>query len=146
MIALRLSPEAQNVLRSFATQLLGLLDGEGDSEVLKRLFPPAYGGEYAELEADYHRLMGDDLRARHREAAETLLATLDATEIDEATAHAWVRALNELRLVLGTILDVSEDDYDERVDPSDPRAASWSVYHFLNALQDELVDELSAGL
>ena len=145
MIELGLTPEAQNVLRSFASQLLELLDGGGDSEVLKRLFPPAYGGEHAEFEADYHRLMGDDLRARHREAAETLLSTLDAPELDEATAHAWVRALNELRLVLGTILDVSEDD-DADIDPSDPRAPSWAMYHFLTALQAELVEELSQAL
>ena len=145
MISLGLSPEAQNVLRSFASQLLELLDGAGDSEVLKRLFPPAYGGEYAELEADYHRLMGEDLRVRHREAAQTLLDTLDAPELDVETAHAWVRALNELRLVLGTILDVSEDT-DGGLDPSDPRAPSWAMYHFLTALQGELVEELSESL
>ena len=45
--------------------------------------------------------------------------------LDRDQADAWLRALNDIRLVLGTRLEVTEDTYEEDVDPEDPR---WQVH------------------
>ena len=50
----------------------------------------------------------------------------------------WLAALNDVRLALGTALDVTEDMPDD-VDPDDPRAAHLGVYHWLTFVQDGLV-------
>ena len=55
-------------------------------------------------------------------------------------SRGWLTALNDLRLVLGTRLDVSEDDDD--VDPDDPDAPAHAVYHYLGLLLGEVVDAL----
>jgi hypothetical protein len=55
-------------------------------------------------------------------------------------------ALNDLRLVLGTRLDVSEDDDFDTIDPDDPDAPAWSVYHYLGMLVASMVDALAEEL
>jgi hypothetical protein len=71
-----------------------------------------------------------------------VLATLPADggkiELTPEQADAWLAALNDVRLALGTALDVSEDMPDE-LPPDDPRAAHLGVYHWLTFVQDALV-------
>ena len=52
-------------------------------------------------------------------------------------------ALNDLRLVLGTRLGVTEETY---VDETGPRTPGMAVYVWLTWLQGELVEALSKGL
>jgi hypothetical protein len=59
---------------------------------------------------------------------------LTAEELD-----AWLRALNDLRLVLGTRLDVTEEMYEAEIDPAHPQAYELSVYGYLSWLQEQLV-------
>jgi hypothetical protein len=67
----------------------------------------------------------------------------DTLSLDEA--DAWLRALNDLRLVLGTRLDVTEDlDY-ENIDLNEPRGRDLAVYGYLTWLQEQLVEALAAG-
>ena len=54
---------------------------------------------------------------------------------DEETA--WLTTINDIRLALGTRIGVSEDEPD--IDPADPAAAVWQLYHWLTGLQDSLV-------
>ena len=58
-------------------------------------------------------------------------------------ADAWLSALNDVRLALGTALDVSEDMPDELA-PDDPRAGHLGVYHWLTYVQDGLVQSRMA--
>jgi hypothetical protein len=53
-----------------------------------------------------------------------------------------MRSINDLRLVVGTRLDVSEDDH-ERVSPGDPRFADWLAYHRLTHLLGQIIQALS---
>ena len=46
--------------------------------------------------------------------------------------------------MIGTRLDVSEDDLE--VDPDDPDAPAHAVYHYLGMLLGEAVDALEADL
>lgn len=144
MIKLALDEWERELLRRLPRQLVEML-GSGEAAEdpsMRRLFPPAYAAEDDnQLEAEYRRLMGSDLVDRHKAALETLMATVDLPELDEEQAGAWLIALNELRLVLGTKLDVQEDE--EEVNPPDPRARAYEVYSYLSSLQDSLVRQLS---
>src|SRR3546814_12045240 len=58
-----------------------------------------------------------------------------STEVDEEQLGAWLTALNDIRLVLGTILDVSEDVV--QVEEDDPDAPTYAVYDYLGFLLSE---------
>jgi hypothetical protein len=137
----RLEPEEREVLRSLPGQLRELLH-EGDDDSLRRLNPPAYTDE-PELEEEYQRLMGDDLRRRRLEALEMMEATVDAERLGEDQLTAWMRSINDMRLVLGTRLGVSEDMAME-VDPLDPRAPALALYGYLSWLEEQVVEALSS--
>lgn len=64
------------------------------------------------------------------------LVTLSAEQAD-----AWLAALNDVRLALGTTLGVTEDMPDELPD-DDPRAPHLGVYHWLTWMQESLVTAL----
>lgn len=116
---------------------------ESTEPEVRRLFPPAYA-EDAHQEAEYRRLMGADLLASHRQALTVMQETVQADRLDREQLAAWMGALNDLRLVLGTRLDVSEDMSGVSVD--DPRAAEFTVYGYLGWLQEQVVEALAAEL
>ena len=66
---------------------------------------------------------------------------LDAGELDR-----WLAALNDLRLVLGTRLDVSEDEFADGFDPNAPHAYELAVYAFLTWLQEAAIQAASSHL
>jgi hypothetical protein len=51
-----------------------------------------------------------------------------------------MHAVNALRLVLGTMLDVKEDDQPFAIDPDDPDAATMALYGYLGVLLEEIVE------
>jgi hypothetical protein len=57
-------------------------------------------------------------------------------------AAAWLSALNDVRLALGTTLEVSEDMPDE-LPPDDPRASHLPVYHWLTWVQESLIQAVT---
>lgn len=105
--------------RRVLVTVLGELRDEitaGTGAHLSRLFPVAYHDDAAANE-EFHRLMRDELAASHLAALETTISTLgrnDDLRGDEV--EALMRSLNATRLVLGTILDVSESDTDDEDD------------------------------
>ena len=140
---LRLPAQEREILRSLPEQLLASLDAGGDDPDLRRLFPPGYAADES-AEAEYRKLMGGELLEKHREALRTMAASLDLTELDEGQLTAWLTGLNELRLVLGTRLDVSEAQLPP--DPDDPRAPVFALYAYLSWLQEQAVEALSEAL
>jgi len=133
----------QDLLRTLVPQLRDLLTTDDPS--LTRLFPTAYADD-PERDAGYHALVRDELLERRFAALDALERTIDGGEVDEETLSSWMRALNDLRLVLGTRLDVSEDDDPADLDPGDPAAPAWAIYHYLGALQGMVVDALAQDL
>jgi hypothetical protein len=138
---IRLPAEERDLLRSLPAQLKELLDENDPS--LRRLFPPAYVDD-PELDAEYHRLMRADLLEHHRAALDIMTETIDAEELEEEQLTGWLAALNDLRLVLGTRLDVSEDTLGDEIDPTDPRAPALGLYGYLGWLQEQVVEALNA--
>ena len=56
---------------------------------------------------------------------------------------ALMGAVNDLRLVLGTRLDVSEET-DLAVDPTNPDAGAYALYGYLGFLLETCVDAISS--
>jgi len=138
-VRISLDAHEQGLLREFLDQLEPLL-AEPDDPSLRRLFPPAYSDEQSD--DHYRSLVRDQLvRGRARSLA-TMRDTLGSDAIDLDQADEWLRALNDLRLVLGTRLEVSEDlDY-ESIDLDTPRGRDLAVYGYLAWLQEQLVEAL----
>jgi hypothetical protein len=143
---LELSADERTILKQLVTQLEELLGVQSfgvEDPSLRRLFPPAYTDE-PEAEEEYRQLMHDDLLESHRAALGTMTTTLDATELDGEQLLGWLSAINNLRLVLGTKLDVQENDQIE-IDPDEPDAPVRAVYFYLSALEEEVVEALAKG-
>ena len=138
-VRLNLDAHEQALLRELLDQLEPLL-ADSDDPSMRRLFPPAYSDEKSDDQ--YRSLVRDQLvRGRARSLA-TMRDTLANDAIDLEQADEWLRALNDLRLVLGTRLDVTEDlDY-ESIDLDTPRGRDLAVYGYLAWLQEQLVDAL----
>ncbi|CAN5776326.1 DUF2017 domain-containing protein [soil metagenome] len=142
----QLSEAERQLLGSLVPQLRAALEADTDEggakdPTLRRLFPAAYpDDEHRDLE--YRSMVHDDLLARRHAALDTVESSLAATRLDEEALLAWMGAVNDLRLVLGTRLDVSEES--ELVpDPDDPDAPALAVYGFLGFLLESMVSALS---
>ncbi|MHB1928154.1 MAG: DUF2017 family protein [Acidimicrobiales bacterium] len=132
-----LGGDERAVLASLPGQMRELLAGRSDPS-LRRLFPPAYsspGDE--EHQEEYARLMGDDLLARHQDALDVLESTAQAEELTAPQLEAWLRALNTVRLVVGSRLDVGDDD-----EPDPSASPLHGLYYFLGYLQECGLDAL----
>jgi hypothetical protein len=104
---------------------------------------PDYRAYLADAAADYRRFTEGELRAGKLAALQRLLDTLPEgggqVRLDAETASVWLGALNDVRLVLASRLEVTEETAEAEVDPADPRAPALEVYDFLGWLQDSLV-------
>jgi len=60
-------------------------------------------------------------------------------DVDAEGYDRWLRVLNDLRLTLGTRLDISEDDEHWQIVPDDPRSAAYLLYGWLTEVQDTVV-------
>ena len=133
---------------------------------LARLFPDAYGpgpdaGEAKpdELEearaasSEFRRYTENDLRARKRDDCLAVVRSLDALTPGDRGAvltlapddsRQWLGTLNDLRLAIGTRLDVSDEDGGEMytLPDSDPRKPMVMAYLWLGGLQETLVETL----
>jgi hypothetical protein len=140
MLAGRASAEPADELAA----LTGIRTGPSsrpDDRVLARLLPD-FTTEDADLAAGLRSLHEPALIEAKDAAAALVLDTLPVdggrVELTPDQADAWLAALNDVRLALGTALDVSEDLPDE-FPPDDPRAAHLGVYQWLTFVQDALV-------
>lgn len=136
--ALRLPPEERDILRTLPEQVRELLDADDPSTY--RLFPQAYTDDPVK-DAEYQMLMRTELLRRHKEALEVVERTVDAESLTHEELSAWMAALNELRLVLGTRLDVTEDMPEPADD--DPMAPAFGLYAYLSWLQEQVVSALA---
>jgi hypothetical protein len=140
---LRLPEEERAILRALPEQLRELL--QSTDPTVRRLFPPAYQDD-AERNAEYEQLVRDDLLAGKLQALQIMEATIDARRISEDQLLAWLGALNDLRLTIGTRLDVTEDLDPERIPDTDPRAQLYALFFYLGWLEEQVVEELAAGV
>ena len=141
--SLRLSDE----IRSLLAQLLGelhelLTSAQPDDGRLQRLFPPGYSDD-AEADAEYQRFMRSELLTSRLSAIDQVRESLQATELTEAQLAAWMTSLNSVRLVIGTLLDVSEDDDLTALSPDDASFGGYVLYSELSVILEHIVAALS---
>lgn len=114
---------------------------------LARLFPDGYRDD-PEAAAEFRRYTEATLRDAKRRAARTALESIGKPDerqvLTAEQAEAWLRALNDTRLVLGERLGVTEDveELIDSLDEDDPRLGLFWVYDRLTYLQETLVHAL----
>jgi hypothetical protein len=126
------------------------LDGRGgdreapEDPALARLLPDGYRDD-PDAAGEFRRLTESSLRREKVAAAERILAALPPdgpgeVRLDQETGEAWLATLNDVRLALGTRLEVTEEMAEP--DPDDPDAPAYVVYLWLTELQGVLVEAM----
>jgi hypothetical protein len=142
---LRLPDEERQVLLALSAQLREMLTE--DDPALRRLFPTAYPADAeAEAEAFYRQLTRDDLVDQRMARLDTFAQVLEVSEVTTEQLESAMGALNDLRLVLGTRLDVSEDDDPGAMDPDHPETPLYAVYSYLGWILEMVVDALFSSV
>ena len=153
-----LEVRAEDAPQDELAELTGIRTGPStspDDPILSRLLP------------DFYRLDDDAPSADDQNSASALRSLHEPELLDHKTgvaaivletcppnggelrldleqADAWLSAINDVRLALGTALDVTED-MPEELPEEDPRSSHLSVYHWLTWVQESLVQALSGG-
>ena len=139
-----LNESERDTFLRFLTELEQLLTHGTNDDRLRRLFPSAYHDD-AERDEEYKRLMHDELLASRLASIEISRTILSSTDpLSEGQLHQFMQTLNSLRLVLGTMLDVQEND--EVMDDDHPLAPQLQLYAYLGWLLEWVVDTLQEGL
>jgi hypothetical protein len=116
--------------------------------VVARLLPDAYQDD-PEKAGEFRKYTESSLREAKKYFAQTLLETLPPeggkVRLTGDQARDWLRALNDIRLMFGVRLEVTEEFEDQlaALDPKDPRLAAFEVYGWLGAVQESLVHALA---
>jgi hypothetical protein len=115
-----------------------------DDPVLARLLPDGYRDD-PDAAGEFRKYTESSLREAKKYFAQTLLETLPPkggrVKLSADQARDWLRTLNDVRLMFGVRLEVTED-FEEQLtslDPKDPRVAAFEVYGWLGAVQESLV-------
>jgi hypothetical protein len=135
-------------------ELTGMKTGHSkppEDDTMKRLLPdfyraqrdhPAGSGTAESLNNALRSLHEPQIIDAKRQAAQRVLDTLPTGggkfEISEDDAHCWAAAVNDVRLALGTMLDIGPEGPD-RLPPEHPMAGHLDVYQWLTVLQEYLV-------
>lgn len=150
---LNIGEDEQAVVADLLGQLRTLLASDDDpdaptSPLLDRLFPNAYTAEEdAEKEAEYQRLMREELVASRLHQIESVagyIASGEGQTLDEGQVIALMQSVNAVRVVLGTMLNVSDDDVDEVPGEDDELEIERRLYAFLSWLLDWIVRSLQS--
>ena len=136
---INLGDDERSVIRFTCEELLGSLDG--DDPMLRRVFPVGHATDTA-LDDEYQSLVHDDLVSTRREILTRVAGSAFATEIDRSTLEDWMVGINTVRLVLGTRLDIGEDE-PFVIDDDDPEMPARVLYGYLGGLLELVVDALS---
>lgn len=135
-------------------EITGMKTGNSEpprDPTLRRLLPdfyrPGAGDEASpevldDLNAALRSLHEPEIIEAKRIAAQQLLQTIPGRggkfELTEHEAHAWVAAVNDIRLTLGVMVGIGPDGPD-RLPPDHPLAVHYDVYQWLTVLQEYLV-------
>ncbi len=141
---INLDDEERNLLLRLMAELQALITGPDDNELIRRLFPVAYPDD-EEKEAEYQRLMREELVASRLAAIESVSRTIEPSNatsvLDEGETIAFMQSINAIRLVLGSMLGITDDASADAADGAD--SPEHHLYDFLGWLLDWTVRALS---
>jgi hypothetical protein len=155
-LVLTFFPAEIEVLRDLAGQLDSLYEGgvpaHGEDPTRDRLFPRAYlDPTEDEAETEWQSAVHGELVRTKSDAVAALVDSLDTAKgkrgdtvevtLAPEAVEQWVGALNDVRLALGVVLEVTEDD--AMASPDDPRAPGLELYAWLTWLQGSLIETLT---
>ena len=133
-ISVRLDENLRALLTQVTEELREvLLVDEG--EQLTRLYPPAYPDD-EELQSDFRDMVHDQLLMARLDGIDQLQASVNDETISIELADTWMNIINQARLVLGTQLDVGEEEHD--ITEDDPNVQSKVVYQVLSHILEDL--------
>jgi hypothetical protein len=118
-----------------------------EDPVLARLLPDAYRDD-PDAAGEFRMYTEPALRSAKQEVAQQMLDTLPEAggriQLTHDQALAWLKALNDVRLALGTKLGVTEEFEQDwaKLKPDDPQWSAYEVYAWLGAVQESLVQAL----
>jgi hypothetical protein len=149
-LIISLAPEEMTLLRGLPSELRDVFDAPPADPATARLFPRAYlDPTEEEAEAEYEALIQPDLLRQRLDALALVTASFAGAVVagewmeialTPDDVAAWLGVLNDTRLVLGTRLEISEDQ--PRIEDNDPNIAAYAIYDWLTYLQGELVEQL----
>jgi hypothetical protein len=167
-----LAPAEASLLRSLVGQVITLIAPDGppapqaqpdgfpawddldaqlttpEDPVLARLLPDGYRDD-PDAANEFRKYTESGLRSAKHQAAQEMLDTLPEAggkiQLTHDQAHAWLKALNDVRLALGVRLGVTEEFEEQwgRLGADDPQWAAYEVYAWLGAVQESLVQALA---
>ena len=135
-ISVRLDETMRSLITHVSEELRQVLLVE-DPELTRRLYPTAYTDD-EEAEGDYQEVVHDQLLMQRLDDIDQLQASIENEEISIELADAWMNTINQVRLVLGTKLDVGEEPAD--IDEEDPDSRSHMIYQVLSHILEELTN------
>jgi hypothetical protein len=137
---LKLEPQERDVLRALPDQLRELIQHEDPTSdpAMARLYPAAYPDDPIQ-NLEYERLAVDELTSHRLSSIDAMEGSIDADRLTEELLLSWLAVLNDLRLVLGTRLELTEETTEDDFEPDDPRAAVYALYGYLTWLVDAIV-------
>ena len=116
--------------------------------VLARLLPDAYQDD-PKAAGEFRKYTESSLREAKKYFAQVVLDTVPENggriHLTGDQARDWMRALNDVRLMFGVRLEITED-FEEQLaalDPRDPVIPAFEFYGWLGAVQESLVQALA---
>lgn len=149
-MTLELDAEEAALLRELANQMKELLEHEHEIQdaVIDRLFPSAYA-DPKDAQA-FSELVGDDLKKGKLDAIRSVLSVLGEpgevdTTVPSSEIDGWLTVLTDMRLALGTRLNVTEETMEAELDPEDPASGGLAVLHWLGWVQEMFLRAIQEG-
>lgn len=146
-IRLSLDDQEAQIMRELVREMNTLLEADlpRADAVVARLFPDAF--DDAEESERYRELIGDQLNDAKKAALRTVTESLgDEGKVSPALepndVEDWLRVLTDIRLAIGTRLDIDDERMARDIDPNDPDAQALVLLHWLGYTQELLVEAI----
>jgi hypothetical protein len=147
VVRVRLEEHEADIIRSLLSEMTAMLDiGAQNDPVLERLFPRAYRTDTDE--DTYREMVGSDLEHGKKRALARVGENVGErgsvdVPLSRDEADDWLTALTDIRLAIGTRLDVDEEMMSKELDPDDAKAPTLAVLHWLGWVQESMIERLS---
>ncbi len=146
-VRIRLEEHEADMMRNLLLEMNTMLDtARPNDRVIERLFPRAYTDESDE--SSYREMVSSDLERGKKNALESVQQHIGEEgpvdlPLSNEEAEDWLKALTDIRLAIGTRIDVTEEMMREDLDPDDAMAPALAVLHWLGWVQESMIERLS---
>ena len=143
---LHIGADERRVVAGLLGELRAMQTDPDAADAVTRLFPVVHPTDPA-AEEEWQRLMRDELITSRSAAIDTVVGILQRpgrkVPISADEMQMFVQAVNSIRLVLGTVLEVSEDE--DEVPPELLESPEYGLYGYLSFVLDASVRVLSSA-